>query len=819
MQVSRSLIFASVAAGIVCFLVALHNNFTEAEPIFALGAPNHDLYNYYLPLLSFSKQSILSGSFPLWNPYQAGGYPFFATLQCGLLYPVNWVIFLFDVPFAVLVIQALDVSIGMIGMAMYLRYLKLDWPAVVVAAALFGYCVLQQTYTLSVGSTFCWAPIIMWLAHRLHDRPSFGRCAALAAVLTICALAGFPQFFIYICIMVSAYFFVVALMSDGVEGYRAVIRKNGMLLLAFFLTAGLVSAQVFPVLELTRHCVRQLDNVYKEGLFATLTLKYLLSFFQKEADFGFSLLLAPFALASSRFRKTAIALLSAFGLNLLVVVLKTNSIDVPILDAFRFPQRILYMNQFIVATLIGIGLSCFWDGAPLRLRDSETGRWSWFWPVVILHALAIAYLIGGGALAAVVRSHAFILLLTVSLIVAGGIVLYRSGLSLRAKRAVAGAGTLLLLAGIVFYGNAVSLPRNFLVLACSIILTGFLLANASMLPDWAKKLAVCVIVLFVLLDAGIVRYFPVPGTSKSAFPDTIAQHKGWIEENSGYSRVVAWKKYLHNSASPSGVFDLDNYEPLVLLRWRNFVRFVVGPAKFDETTNYFRPFYGKPSRYGLSFLRHKRLLGLCSLRYLIAGGGLDSGKMSDLGAHSWALVPEGSPAGSQTYIFENKLALPRAYLVSSYVTTGNEEESLAAIGDNISELPRSVVLENGAPSFPSATEPIIPGAARIVDYGINKVELRVESQEPSLLILTDSYYPGWVASVDGEKKPIWRANSLFRAVEVPTGSHRVVFRYRPASLYLGMAVSLATLLFIAAGLLVQAHRSRSADKKPRISAD
>lgn len=292
---------------------------------------------------------------------------------------------------------------------------------------------------------------------------------------------------------------------------------------------------------------------------------------------------------------------------------------------------------------------------------------------------------------------------------------------------MSGAGTLLVLAAIVFCGNAASLPLQVLVLACSILLAGFLLANASMLPDWARKLIVCVITILVLLDAGPVQYFPVPGTSKSAFPDTIAQHKGWIEENAGYGRVVAWKKYLHNSASSSGVFDVDHYEPFTLTRWRNFVRFVVGPTEFDETTDYWRPFYGKASRYGLRLLQHRRFVGLCSLRYLIAGG-VSPQKMSSLGAHSWRLVPGGSPAGSQTRIFENELALPRAYLVNGYIITGDEEESLEAIGDNISELSRTIVLENGAPSFPSAVEPKTPGAARIVDYGINRVELRVEAQ-------------------------------------------------------------------------------------------
>lgn len=50
-------------------------------------------------------------------------------------------------------------------------------------------------------------------------------------------------------------------------------------------------------------------------------------------------------------------------------------------------------------------------------------------------------------------------------------------------------------------------------------------------------------------------------------------------------------------------------------------------------------------------------------------------------------------------------------------------------------------------------------------------------------------YPGWVATIDNEPVPIYRANYTFRAVRVPEGEHRVVFRYRPMSVRYGLIVS------------------------------
>jgi hypothetical protein len=72
--------------------------------------------------------------------------------------------------------------------------------------------------------------------------------------------------------------------------------------------------------------------------------------------------------------------------------------------------------------------------------------------------------------------------------------------------------------------------------------------------------------------------------------------------------------------------------------------------------------------------------------------------------------------------------------------------------------------------------------ARIVSYGRNSVVIEVESSQAGVLVLHDIHYPGWEATVDGERRPILRANLLFRGVEVPAGRHRVEFHFRPMSI-------------------------------------
>jgi hypothetical protein len=74
------------------------------------------------------------------------------------------------------------------------------------------------------------------------------------------------------------------------------------------------------------------------------------------------------------------------------------------------------------------------------------------------------------------------------------------------------------------------------------------------------------------------------------------------------------------------------------------------------------------------------------------------------------------------------------------------------------------------------------GTARITDWRPAHIQIETNSEQGGVLALHDTWYPGWVAEIDGARVPVLRADVLFRAVEVPPGHHRVVFRYAPFSL-------------------------------------
>ena len=86
--------------------------------------------------------------------------------------------------------------------------------------------------------------------------------------------------------------------------------------------------------------------------------------------------------------------------------------------------------------------------------------------------------------------------------------------------------------------------------------------------------------------------------------------------------------------------------------------------------------------------------------------------------------------------------------------------------------------------------------ARLSEDRAERVAAEMTSDSAGLLVLADLYYPGWSAEVDGRPAPVLRADGLFRAVALTPGSHRVVFRYRPLSVFAGAGLTAAAFIAI-----------------------
>src|SRR5262249_2219700 len=103
-----------------------------------------------------------------------------------------------------------------------------------------------------------------------------------------------------------------------------------------------------------------------------------------------------------------------------------------------------------------------------------------------------------------------------------------------------------------------------------------------------------------------------------------------------------------------------------------------------------------------------------------------------------------------------------------------------------------------------------PLDARIAEYESNRVRIDASAPRGGLLVLTDQYFPGWKATLDGTPVEIRRADYLFRGVRLPPGRHRVEMVYRPPSVAIGFGGTLAAAVLIATGVVLS-KRSAGAD--------
>src|SRR5262249_21974227 len=135
----------------------------------------------------------------------------------------------------------------------------------------------------------------------------------------------------------------------------------------------------------------------------------------------------------------------------------------------------------------------------------------------------------------------------------------------------------------------------------------------------------------------------------------------------------------------------------------------------------------------------------------------------------------------------------RARIVGRPVYAESSADAIAAIEALGANYRDRVVVED-------PTRPIEPGAgatgtARIVKDLPEQVVIETISEGPAYLVLSDTFDPGWSATLDGQLVPIRPAFVAFRAVALPAGSHTVEFTYRPAGFELGIWLVGAGLLF------------------------
>ena len=159
--------------------------------------------------------------------------------------------------------------------------------------------------------------------------------------------------------------------------------------------------------------------------------------------------------------------------------------------------------------------------------------------------------------------------------------------------------------------------------------------------------------------------------------------------------------------------------------------------------------------------------------------------------------------------WENRDALPRAFVVH-VAQVLDDDAAFARLHDPAFEPAREVLLAEVEPANHSPRSgaewgggsvnlsPRLgsPDQVTIVQDKPERVRINVTTDQPGYLVLTDSWYPGWRAFVDGQPAPIYRADVLFRAIQIEPGTHAIAFEYRPDSFLVGAMVSAAILVIL-----------------------
>ncbi|HLA81918.1 MAG TPA: YfhO family protein, partial [Thermoleophilia bacterium] len=165
------------------------------------------------------------------------------------------------------------------------------------------------------------------------------------------------------------------------------------------------------------------------------------------------------------------------------------------------------------------------------------------------------------------------------------------------------------------------------------------------------------------------------------------------------------------------------------------------------------------------------------------------------------------------FIWRNTRALPRGYLVTDF-TVATDEASMSRAMTERWDPARTVILSSPPQGISLVRSTASPGVITRRVYEPLRVSFDVAITQPAILVLNDTYYPGWKAYVDGAERPILRANHAFRAVALPAGTRRVEFVFAPRSLSLGGAVSAATWLLVLGATLV-GHKGIRTSSKPQ----
>jgi hypothetical protein len=267
----------------------------------------------------------------------------------------------------------------------------------------------------------------------------------------------------------------------------------------------------------------------------------------------------------------------------------------------------------------------------------------------------------------------------------------------------------------------------------------------------------------IFLDLASVGAYTDLGTQPPTIGFDHPEAIEFLQNDPGFfrvdSRTDVWDVWQPSLALLAGLYDVGGVDnPLV----------VADVARFWEGTGG----------------RSTRLYDLLGVRYVLGS------KQVTLDWDKFSLAFDGDP---DLNLYRNETVLPRAFLVHRATVAADHEDAWVQIQQPGFDPSTTVVLEGGTPLN---LQQHGQADVEIVRYEPNALRIRVDSQADGYLFLSDPFYPGWQAEVDGEPATILQANYAFRAVAVPAGSHTVTMAFRPGSWFTGLGITALTVVIL-----------------------
>lgn len=190
------------------------------------------------------------------------------------------------------------------------------------------------------------------------------------------------------------------------------------------------------------------------------------------------------------------------------------------------------------------------------------------------------------------------------------------------------------------------------------------------------------------------------------------------------------------------------------------------------------------------------LLSLANVRFIVSPRRLTGAGLAEVSLPTNTVDPSADPSSTagrlramllhgtvfapRIYVYENTRAFSRAFLVSHFVS----ERSFAAAADAMvsaarPDLRRTAVLTPGAIDETAAQGDGGTGRVEVERLSADEVVMTVHAEGPGMVVISNTYSPFWVATVDGQNADVDQVDLTFQGVPVPAGDHRVVLRYQP----------------------------------------